>query len=106
MREAHPTKTFVSFVIFVVKNPFLRGALCVPFDMAQDMLCARYSEFRLRRSRARSSVINDKIYRPRLKSKSPRPRRQGDTERDFEHNIKCQGKAGADAKGEHYRTAI
>ncbi|MBM2806174.1 MAG: hypothetical protein HW419_4067, partial [Deltaproteobacteria bacterium] len=44
---AHPTKTFVSFVIFVVKNPFL---LCV--------LCARYSEFRVGRSRARPFVVN------------------------------------------------
>jgi predicted PurR-regulated permease PerM len=28
VREAHPTKTFVPFVIFVVKNPFLLGVLC------------------------------------------------------------------------------
>jgi hypothetical protein len=48
VREAHPTKTFVSGApsnhAFVVKNPFLLGALCVPFDKTQDMLCARYSQ--------------------------------------------------------------
>jgi hypothetical protein len=50
VREAHPAKTFVSFVIFVVKNPFLLGALCV--------LCARKSEFRLRLRRPRFFAVN------------------------------------------------
>ena len=80
------SEPFVSFVTFVVKNPFLLGVLCVPStslrtcfagdiprltgvrsapyensypNFAPWRLCGRSSGFRLRRSRARSFVVNE-----------------------------------------------